>query len=62
VTAMRLAHREIGVVLEPAGAAALAALQTNQQRFRGQVIGVILTGGNLTMEQIERWLGSRIAV
>jgi len=50
------------VVLEPAGAAALAALQTNQQRFRGQVIGVILTGGNLTMEQIERWLGSRIAV
>ena len=62
VTAMRLAHREIGVVLEPAGAAALAALHTNQQRFRGQVIGVILSGGNLTMEQIERWLGSRIAV
>jgi threonine dehydratase len=56
VTAMQLAHREIGVVLEPAGAAALAALLTNRQRFRGQMIGTILTGGNLTMEQMERWL------
>ena len=56
VTAMQLAHQEIGVVLEPAGAAALAALLTNRQRFRGHVIGAILTGGNLTMEQIERWL------
>jgi len=56
VTAMRLAHREIGVVLEPAGAAALAALLTNRQRFRGQLIGAILTGGNVTIEQIERWL------
>jgi threonine dehydratase len=56
VTAMQLAHQEIGVVLEPAGAAALAALLTNGQRFRGHVIGAILTGGNLTMEQMERWL------
>jgi threonine dehydratase len=56
VTAMRLAHREIGVVLEPAEAAALAGLLTNRQRFHGQVIGTILTGGNLTMEQMERWL------
>ena len=43
-------------MLEPAGAAALAALLTNRQRFRGQVIGTILTGGNLTVEQMERWL------
>ena len=56
VTAMRLAHRESGVVLEPAGAAALAALLTNRPRFGGHLIGTILTGGNLTMEQIERWL------
>ena len=56
VAAMRLAQREIGVVLEPAGAAGLAAVLTNQQRFRGQTIGTILTGGNLTMEQMERWL------
>lgn len=47
---------EIGVVLEPAGAAALAALLTNRQRFRGQLIGAILSGRNVTVEQIERWL------
>ena len=56
VAAMRLARRGIGVVLEPAGAVALAALLTNWQRFRGHVIGAILTGGNLTIEQMERWL------
>jgi threonine dehydratase len=56
VTAMRLAYREIGVVLEPAGAAALAALLTSRQRFRGQLIGAILTGGNITTEQMGRWL------
>jgi threonine dehydratase len=56
VTAMRLAHREIGVVLEPAGAASLAALLTNRQRFRGHMIGAILTGGNLTTEQMAVWL------
>ena len=56
VKAMRLAHREIGVVIEPAGAAALAALLTNPQRFRGQLISTILTGGNVTTEQMDRWL------
>jgi len=56
VTAMRLAYQEIGVVLEPAGAAGLAALLTSRQRFRGQLIGVILTGGNITTEQMGRWL------
>ena len=59
VTAMRLAHREIGVVLEPAGAAGLAALLTNKQRFRGQLTSTILTGGNITTEQMDGWLAPR---
>jgi threonine dehydratase len=58
VSAMRLAHREIGVVLEPAGAAAMAALLTDRQRFRGQLVAAILTGGNVTNQQIERWLAA----
>jgi threonine dehydratase len=57
VAAMRLAHQEIGVVLEPAGAAGLAALLTYPERFQGQSIGTILTGGNLTAQQIRQWLG-----
>jgi threonine dehydratase len=56
VEAMRLAHQELGVVLEPSGAAGLAALMAHRERFRGQLAAVILTGGNLTAEQIRKWL------
>ena len=54
--AMRLAHRELGVVLEPSGAAGLAALMTNRERFQGQLVSAILSGGNVTVEQIRQWL------
>ena len=54
--AMRIAHRELGVVLEPAGAAGMAALLTHRERFRGQMVGTILTGGNITVEQMRQWL------
>jgi len=56
--AMRLAHQELGLVLEPSGAAGLAALIADKQRFRGQLVGVILTGSNITTEQIRKWLMS----
>jgi threonine dehydratase len=56
VDAMRTAHRELGLVLEPAGAAALAALLNHWDRFRGQLVSAILTGGNITVEQMRRWL------
>ena len=58
VAAMRLAHQELGVVLEPSGAAGLAALLTYRERFRDQSIGTILTGGNLTARQMQQWLAS----
>jgi threonine dehydratase len=57
LAAMRLTHRELGVVLEPSGAAGLAALLTYRDRFRGQLAATILTGGNITPEQMQRWLG-----
>ena len=56
VAAMRHAHQELGVVLEPSGAAGLAALLTYRERFRGQLIGTILSGGNITVEQMQQWL------
>jgi threonine dehydratase len=58
IESMRHAHREIGLVLEPSGAAALAALNTHRERFQGQTVGIILTGGNLTPEQMRQWLSS----
>ncbi len=58
VETMRLAHRELGLVLEPAGAAGLAALVAHRERFQGQLVASILTGGNITAEQMQNWLGT----
>src|SRR5206468_12185747 len=56
VTAMRHAHQKLGVILEPSGAASLAALLTYRERFKGQLVGTILSGGNITVEQMQQWL------
>jgi threo-3-hydroxy-L-aspartate ammonia-lyase len=47
VDAMRFAFERMKVVLEPSGACALAALMLEAQRFRGQRVGVTLSGGNI---------------
>jgi threonine dehydratase len=57
--AMRRAHQELGVVLEPSGAAGVAALLTYRERFQGQLVGAILSGGNITVDQIGKWLTPR---
>lgn len=56
VQGMRLAHHELGLVLERAGAAGLAALLMHGADFRGQSVATVLTGGNLTVEQMRQWL------
>jgi threonine dehydratase len=56
IQAMRLVFRHHGLVVEPSGVAGLAAAMTFPGHFRGAVVGIPLTGGNLTAEQIEQWL------
>jgi threonine dehydratase len=56
VAAIRRAHRDLGIVLEPAGAAALAAVMVHPDRFRGQLAAAILSGANATAEQLNGWL------
>jgi threonine dehydratase len=56
IEAMKLSHRHLGLVLEPSGAAGLAALLANQERFRGKTVATVLCGGNLTPEQMVTWL------
>jgi threonine dehydratase len=48
--AMRLCHRELGLILEPAGAAGVACLLADPQRFRGQRIATLLSGGNISAD------------
>ena len=59
IDAIQLAHRHHGLVLEPAGAAALAAAVTYKGRFRGGRVAVPLCGGNLTEGQAQEWLFMR---
>jgi threonine dehydratase len=56
IEAMRLAHEHLGIVLEPSGAAGLAAVLENRDRFAEKTVAVVLCGGNLTPEQMRLWL------
>jgi threonine dehydratase len=56
VDAMRLVHRVAGLVVEPAGAAGIAALAKRAKELAGKRVAVVLTGGNVTEEQIRTWL------
>jgi len=56
IEAIRLVFRYHGLVIEPAGAAGLAAVITYKEQFRGARVATPLCGGNLTSDQIRRWL------
>jgi len=51
VQAMRFAFERMKVVLEPSGACALASLMAHREHFRGQRVGVTLSGGNIGWER-----------
>jgi threonine dehydratase len=55
--AMRLVHEHLGLVVEPAGVVGVAALLAEPARWHGRRIATVLCGGNLTPEQMTRWLG-----
>jgi threonine dehydratase len=46
--ALRLVHQDLGLILEPAGAAAVAAIMADPGRFRGRRIAALFSGGNLS--------------
>jgi len=56
VEAMRWVHRDAGVVVEPAGAAGIAAVAKQRDELAGKRVAVPLTGGNVTDEQLRTWL------
>jgi threonine dehydratase len=54
--AMRSLFYGAGLLVEPAGAAGLAAIFQRREEFRGKRVATIVTGGNLTEQQIRDWL------
>jgi threonine dehydratase len=55
IDAMRRLHAHAGLVVEPAGAAGLAALIAARERYAGQHVATVLCGGNVTREQALAW-------
>lgn len=56
--AMRLLHEHLGIVVEPSGAAGVAAILEDRDRFSGQRVATVICGGNLTPAQMREWLGN----
>jgi threonine dehydratase len=56
VSAMQMLFIETGMVVEPAGAAGLAGLAKRRDEYAGRRVAVPICGGNLTEDQVRRWL------
>ena len=56
IQAMRLLLSSVGLLVEPAGAAGLAAILSSPSDFAGACSAVVLCGSNLTEQQIREWL------
>jgi len=56
VAAMRALFTDAGLVVEAAGAAGVAAIAKRAGEFAGRRVATPICGGNLTPEQIKRWL------
>ncbi len=51
VEAMRFVFERMKLVLEPSGACALAVLMNHREQFKGQRVGITLSGGNIGLER-----------
>lgn len=57
VDAMRFAFERLKLVIEPSGAAALAALMTGKIDVRGKRVGAIVSGGNVDRSRFAALIG-----
>jgi threonine dehydratase len=55
--AMKLAYRQLGLIIEPGGAVALAAVMAGKVPVTGQMV-VILSGGNVDPELFQQMIGA----
>ena len=52
IAAMRLVWHRLKIVIEPSAAVAVAALLVHPEKFSGQRVGIILTGGNVDLDKV----------
>jgi threonine dehydratase len=51
IAAMRLIWERMKIIIEPSSAVPFAALIRNKSQFKGQKIGIILSGGNIDLDE-----------
>jgi len=52
IAAMKLIYERMKIVIEPSCAVPFAALMKNKKKFKGQNVGIILTGGNVDLAKL----------
>jgi threonine dehydratase len=52
IAAMKLIYERLKIVIEPSCAVPFAALLKNKEQFKGKKVGIILTGGNVDVENL----------
>jgi threonine dehydratase len=55
ITAMQLTWERMKIVIEPSSAVPLAAIMENREDFKGKKIGIIISGGNVSLDKLP-WL------
>ena len=58
IAAMRSIWERMKIIVEPSGAVPLGAVMEHPDRFKGQHIGIILSGGNVDLQKMLRIFGS----
>jgi threonine dehydratase len=56
IAAMKLLYHKAGLLVEASGAAGLAAIMENTARFKGCNVATVICGGNITDEQVKRYI------
>jgi threonine dehydratase len=59
IRAMRLMWDRLKVIVEPSGAVGLAAILKNPEAFKGKRIGVIVSGGNVDLDEALEMMKSK---
>jgi threonine dehydratase len=58
ITAMKLLYTKAGLLVEPSGAAGVAAILENKSRFQGLRLAAPICGGNVTDAQVRQYIFS----
>jgi threonine dehydratase len=56
IAAMKLFYQKAGLLVEPSGAAGLAAVLEYQSRFKAARVATVVCGGNVTEQQVQQYI------